>query len=316
MPSLFPYNPVGLPRTAGGVYYEIDSVNPGPRRTWGASNSRTVITARVRFEEAPQFVTDLVGRVSREAGGGTVQIRRVVPEVIPDFITPALQHCVMVDHVDQGDNPDIPGQGPAIHGPTGWPRPRWVRYRCVFEGLPYLVNDDRSPSTPELYRYVTRAVRSRAKEMRIPGGGWKTVPAGVQIMHTEHVVVPFADVMYVWHRVPFDAIPRNALRNLEGKINSVNWDIDRSVRGLYWPERTLLFKGWDDSKQYWDANGTYVCDVTYLFEYNPQTWWKFPSKTAAGGKSGLGWQEVSDDGTSGGRHPYETGDFNLLFLPE
>lgn len=323
-----------LPATKLGYIYEVMSTGAdSPRRTWGAGNSRVAINARVLYRDAGGWCTDMVGSVVRDesAGPGNVVLDRLAPEKVPNMpvipfpATLPQLYCVLADEIESGGNEVIIGGkvtplGPGNDSPHRWPHPRWCKFRCVFEFLPYIVMGGKPASTtPELFRYCTRQRRGRPREVRIPGGGWIPIGSTQPIPHTEHVVVPFADLDYGFIRWPYEAVPRVRLQDREGTINNGIFDGFHPInnpRGWTWPAGTLLMKGYDEGEPYGDAAGAAVVDWHIHFEYNPHGWNFYPTKTAQGGAASLGWTEVSDTGSAGGRRPYETSNFDLMCIPE
>lgn len=323
---------VGLPQTTkSGIYYEIDALNY--REQWIPGANRTEVTVRVPGDQAWDFVTDMVGRAY--IGDGI--LRRDIPEQNP--FDPQ-QYCTKVEQVDQGggeetfeeieevpepvdpevDPPAEPARtlflgesGPTADASNGWPLPRWIRYRVTFEGLPYYCRTDEEVDdlgsgnlqARELLRYVVRTRRPQAREQQIPGGAFKLVDDAVPanrtpLMQTAFKVIMFADVQYVWHRVPVANLPLAIWDGALGKINQDAFDV--LTGGYNFAAETLLFAGYDDTNRYFDANEDWVCDVVLSWRYNKITWNKFLNNQAVA-------VAVSLDGTSGGGKPYEVTSF-------
>lgn len=306
MPDLFT-SPQGLPQI-DGTYYEVESVNSGPRRTWQEHNHRIRARVRVRWQDSFVFPEKVVGTVVRDGTGGTgnVFLRRGTPHLCPEPPVRPI-YGMQCEGVDQGGNPTSAVDGPTYDS-NGWPVPKWKRFDLTWEGPAYRLALDDVTNNLELHRYVSRSRVSRPREVGVLGGAWIIDGTNTRIMQSQFTVCPFADVRYVWHRIPFTAIPRNACRNCEGKINAAPFDTDTSVRGHNYATETMLFKGYDDSDQFWDATGVYCVNLVYTFEYHPFTWNKFPNAVNR-------WVLVHAEGTTAQR-PYETADFNTLFKPE
>jgi hypothetical protein len=339
MPSLFDANdpPPGLPMTASGIYFEIESCTV--RDNWVPRANQTTANTRVAYAGSELWITDMVGKVTvtYPASGAGATLRRQVPYQspypVPGPLAPGTaaiggQWCTRVEGIDQGGDPEPANEGPRFDGVTGWPVPKWVRYRCTFEGLPYAVLTDAQtdlwggPTTgAELQRYVIRSRRARKKEQQVPMGGWYFVPGAAVPANKVPGTTWFkntiqADVQYVWVRVP---VQRLNVANLKAALNTVNfgpWDL---VPGGYaWDPGTLLFVGWDDADRYFDANGDWVADVVFYFDHKDLG---LPLGAVGGPRAGWQWflnplgnpVQVSSDGTTTGQLPYPSSDFNLIF---
>lgn len=206
---------------------------------------------------------------------------------------------------------------------------------------------------PELYRYVIRSRRSYSREQPIPKGTSETgfriidaTPANRKLIgQVGFRVVSMADVTYKWIRVPLTWPPpigwltlasptptipptwppainaaasdpttlKYAKQEYIGTINSDYFDCGDQQGYCYAPGE-LLYTGFDDSYVYWDAAGDLVCDITFMFKFKEGGWNYFLSASGQ-------WKEVSADvtpgdglgGTTSGRYPYESVDFNNLF---
>lgn len=304
MPSL-DGNPVGLPQTTrSGIYYEIDALNP--HEQWVPGGSQVAITCRVLTDDAETWAIDMVGK-TRFNGGA--QFARDLPEPYP-FAN--YFYCTKVEQIDQGGLND---EGTFADAGTGWPFTKWQRFRCTFEGLPYLVIPDsalKSTAPKELQRYTIRQRRVYIKEQQIPGGGFKIIddvtPANRKVIaQVAFKTVAFADIQYTVVRWPVVDIPTGSTTTQMGTINNATFDTIGD--GAYFLSAgSLLFSGFDDRNRYYDAAGDWVVDMVYSFRWNSNGWNKFINSTG-------GFTSVSSDGTSGGTKPYTTSDFALLFVP-
>lgn len=305
MPDLFT-DPTGLPRVprAGEgkpyVPYEIESLTV--KRSRVPRSGMTTAVCRVKGWQADDFITGMVGRAYVDGG----ILHRTLPESSP---SDPRQYCTRCEQVDQGGDGLGGAGGPGLDPAHGWPVPKWVRFRVTFEGLAHRVETDEfvaaAADEPELYRYVERSWRPRAKEQQLPGGGFKIVGTTDRIGIVGFKRVIMADVQYVWRRVPVASLPIGVVFAALGHFNDATFDAG-PVGGYTFNEETLLFTGFDDSDKYWDANGDWVCDVVYSFEYRNYGWNRFLNNVGAP-------VEVSSDGTGGGTKPYTGADFNALF---
>jgi hypothetical protein len=355
MPSLFPKsNRPGLPQTTrSSIYYEIESLTPSER--WAPGANLTTMNCRVDADDAYRFIEDMVGSVYVNSFG---VLRRYLPEKYP-YANQWCTRVEQIDQ--GGDPNDVnannPSGGPGADPANGWPVPQWIRYRCTFEGMPFdLLTDDEvdeatgayrsagglslssfltGASTAELYRYVERKVKSSIKEQQVPGGAWyivdPTAPPGTQPAKLQGQSlfkrVGMADVQYVWNRVPVVNLPLGNINACLGCVNNAIWDTiadtgsKMAAGGYCWYPGTLLFTGWDDSRRYFDADGTWVVDIVYFFEYK-----SLPPPPGLTGTDSPGWNwflnavgvpvTVTSDGQPyNGKNqiPYYSADFNQLF---
>lgn len=305
-------NESGLPHTTkSNIPYEVDSLDF--REQWMADANQTVIIARVKGFQAYDFVTDMVGR---SYFWSTTRLGRDLPEVNP---FDSKQYCSSCIQVDQGGNPDNTTDGPTYEIVSGWPLPRWVRYRCTFAAAPYQIRSDTQvnvTSVPELFRYCIRKRQSQAREMQFPGGSFRVVDADpalrVPLMQVGFKVISFADVTYQFVRWPVECLPLTIWESNLGKINNAVFD-PKSESGLLsggyaWPAETLLFAGYDDTHKYFDANEDWVCDPILRMRFNQIGYNKYLNNLGVG-------VSVSSDGTGSGTKPYTSADFNALCKP-
>ena len=295
MASLFgPDGPLGLPVTPSGIFYEIESVSPGPRTDYVPRANRTIVTCRIDANNELLWIPDMVGSVTvnyaAPVGGlPTTALSRTLPAQAPLWNANAGppgslagQWCTRIEAIDNGGSNIGPGAGPGLNPINGWPVPQWSRYRATFEGLPYFVIDDATAYAlggrrlaPELSRYVIRSRRPKIKEQQVPGGklfiAGSAVPGPAKLLPPTagaFVRLACADVQYTWVRVPVQNIPIATLLATENLVNFLPFDIPNPLFGGYnWPTGTLRFAGYDDTDKYQDSTGTWVCDLVYFFEY-------------------------------------------------
>lgn len=203
------------------------------------------------------------------------------------------------------------------------------------------------PGARELLRYVVRERKVFTKEQPIPSvsNGFKVIDDlnsdNRRILGAAFRNISMAEVVYRWVRVPvgwppppgwvinnpFNPWPpfinpsnfspatvRCARDYMIGRINDNYFDcVD--PEGYCWRPGELLYQGYDETK-YWDATGYRVADYTFKFRFKEGGWNKFLD---AFGR----WREASCDvvkgdglgGTSNGRRPYASDNFDNLFQP-
>lgn len=300
--------------TASGIPYEVDALSY--RESWIPGANKTVVRCRVKTDDAFDWVTDMVGRVTVDA---TPLLRRELPERNP---FDEKQLCTRLEQEDQGELPTAGTVPDAAGNPTfasavsGWPVTKWMRYRATFEAMPFDVASDFVVDNlaglgfeRELLRYVIRARKTFPREQQIPGGGFSTIAVPpVKLMNTQYKTLVFGDVTYTWVRVPVGRLPA-AVTSLENRVNDAVFDaysLLSNPAGYDWPAGTLLYTGFDDTQKYYDANEGWVSDVVFSFRYKQIGWNKFLNNLGVA-------VEVSSDGTALGARPYLTGDFNTLF---
>ena len=301
----------GLPHTSrSGIAYEVESCTV--KTNWVPRANLTTVNVRVLGDDADRFIEDMVGRVylGSPASGGAALLRRDLPEQNPLYEN---QWCTRCEQIDQGGNQDTESDGPGALL-SGYPDPRWMRFRVTFEGMPFDLKTDSGVDgvsgvdERELFRYVRRSRKSYSKEQQFPGGGFFITgsgPPAVKLMTVGFRVVIFADVQYVHYRVPVDALPLANYTACEGKINVAAFDV--GARGAYnWPTGTLLYESFDDDDKYFDANGDWVCDVVHTMKYKQIGWNNYLDNTGAA-------VAVDTVGDGSGTKAYSTADFKTLF---
>jgi len=337
MPSLFGSDgPEGLPQTKSGIYYEIRSVEPGPRTDWVPRANRTVIDARIRDGDYRNWLQDMVGIVKFDwdfgsTPGSPTMLSRLIPEFDPQSYLPntaassqliAGLWCTRVEGIDMGGSPTGGPLGPAYDATNGWPVPQWDRYKCTFDALDYVVLDDQTvqilagagTNAPEMFRYVSRHVRRKYSEQQIPMGqlfiagstGDVGGPYPLPPTAGTFVKVGSAIVKYIWKRVPTQYVPYAAMQACENCVNLGAWDTV-IPNGRNWPDGTLRFAGYEDTDQYTDATGLWVVDLTLDFEYRCVGIENTIGKNFAPAGIPLGWNyyiAIAEAGFVKGKHFY------------
>lgn len=267
-------NQTGLPHTAANnIPYEIESTSYREQWVMGANN--TVLTARVLDADSYQWIDDMVGTVGTRKVSGGLRYARGLPErsaYVPD------QWCTQVVQIDQGDSPVCPGvAGPARGIPSGWPVPRWSKWRVTFEGLPFDIQSDAycdATGYGEWCRYLVRKRKSFAKEYRYGANAFRLAGTTTTVPAQQTGYIAFAEITYIQIGVPVKTVPWAYLDTLMGCINSVT--LDAVPGGYYLAPYKALFLGYNDQNRYWSSAGQWVCDLELMFRWNAYSWRAIP----------------------------------------
>lgn len=184
-----------------------------------------------------------------------------------------------------------------------------------------------NPNLPvsEVYRYVEKRSRSVPKERKVASRGFATydpaAPAVVKTVLSETAFVPFAEVewSYVWHQVPLEWVPHQAIRDCSLRVNAAPTpdpgDPDNRFDRRFKPG-TLRFNGLAETiTPYRRSDGNLYADLAYSFTEQPNGWNFVPDIDPA-----APWVPISRlDSTGGFFTPkvplYASDDFHKLFRP-
>lgn len=168
-------------------------------------------------------------------------------------------------------------------------------------------------------RYITVQGKMGGKVWTIPQGILR-FPDGQPILQGSMAKqIPFVDLVYTWHQIPEDALPKSAWTEGMGRINDAEFD--------GFPAETLLFGAPSHSIPRRDVRGTRIVDVQYPARFQPNY---DKGGTArghnymlrayvSGGSTILDYQIVKTAGTTpatpNGDAPFRTYDFAKWFRP-
>lgn len=309
-------NETGLPRTldgpVGGWKYEV--VSDSLREQWVANAGMASAVIRVKRETAWHFANTFLGNVQAVVVDGIYRLKRGLPERHP-FLP---GHWAMrLEQADLGGHPDgDTSKGIGRDNSSGWPLPRWARYRAIYDLIPFEIrtNDDvdSDDTNGELLRYCVRTRRSIAKE--VPYGAGKLViddgtaegkVVGIQPFKT----LVYADISYTLIRWPSYAVPRSLLDAMSGTINNDVYDTVPG-RGYRIPRGQMLFVGWSEN-QYMDQTSNFVSDWTLNFRQTCS----LPSWNHTLANNGQAVPLKILGGQSGNDRPYIEADFRKLVRP-
>lgn len=138
-----------------------------------------------------------------------------------------------------------------------------------------------------------------AEYMTTPGRAWYWEGTGEKLPGDVNpgVLMPTGSYTLKWDRVANP--PWAAIRSLRGKVN--NQAFYNAAAG------TVLFLGARASRKFEFMRNASLWKIEYAFAERAQPWNKFF-------KAGDGWTAIKDDPGGGGNPPYDSGDFNGLFL--
>lgn len=287
------------------------------------NGSMQQITAVCRWSDANDFIDFCEGYTVWDRTEPS-RFHRVLPAASPFQSTMYCEACELVEYAAYQS--DIRTAESAGH----WPSADVATYRLTFRPRLYdMLTDAEVDSTDypwyahgckELGRYVERIITPRVEELKIgqyqleaqnpADSSWRLIP------DYGHVPFVVTDVVYIWHQVPYDAVPLDAVANCGGKVNSSAFDKKRNVADTGWVDRwaaeTLLFKGLaQEIKPYPGPNGELLCDVYYAFTYQEKTWNKFPPPDP----TSTTWWPIRRFGVSPDADLYAGADFRTLFKP-
>ncbi|AMV25443.1 hypothetical protein VT84_13660 [Gemmata sp. SH-PL17] len=209
-----------LPATQNSGYpFEIEALSP--RERWGAGTGAASIVCRVPWETSADWIADMVGGV-RVVRGSTLELQRALPEQL-NYGDGRQMFCTGVEQLDMGGNA---GDEPFSDAINCWPRADWIRYKAVFEVMPYKVRTlgeidamvagaasvGFTGQAKELCRWVIRNRKGSVREQKLPLGASATAFAieGSSVPGPPKPIpgevgfknVVYADVAYTWVRVP------------------------------------------------------------------------------------------------------------------
>lgn len=141
-------------------------------------------------------------------------------------------------------------------------------------------------------RFVTKLVQGASRAVSVKGGvvkhvfdggsGWITAtPGGASAIGEGLVVTQYrANVKYIWHSVPLDAIPWNAIAKCGGGVNQFTFD--------GYPAGTLLLSGGPKVTISTWPTGARMADIEYDMIYQPN----YTTNPTTGADEYLGWNSV------------------------
>jgi len=300
--------------TSSGVPFEYLYEDYTEQNIDKASNY--VIKARVAWDDAADFLTDVLGYTDdSNAAVGSTYYRRVPPLVFPASSTLYCDDATLVSYPSSG------AAGINVPDPyfDGLFMADWAIYKLVFTRKPYLIDTDASVSgitTPELARYCMRSIRPNIRERTInTPGGLEVKATGKKIGQTAFVSDYTETYIYTVCQVPVSLIPWSAISSCGGKINSQTLTdytySDANTNGFVLPVDTVRFDGMaQDLVPYQGPNGVWYCDIPYLLSYRPEGWRKLPDPFNAGAPV-----EVVFSGITPTKYLYDRADLRLLFQP-
>lgn len=229
-----------------GQVFEWGRNHPAYQEAWGLDQSRIQIQVKVPWDERFQARDALLGTAHVAiAAGGEKYISRTTPHNLGFELEGQNLYAKAVTNVT----------GDVLDGsdPGGPPRFEKAVLTVLYEGLTYDIKEDAEiaiagfPDESYLTRYVTKREVQSAQFLATQRGDWVWAegPHGPGMgPGTPHAVfntlpyrIPRAEIQWIWHQVPKEAIPRLVYAEMVGKTNDAPFDND-----LYATE-TLEFLG-------------------------------------------------------------------------
>lgn len=278
--------------------------------------SNYVINARVAWEDAGDFLVDVLGYTDEtSAAVGTTYFRRVLPLVFPASDTLYCDEATLISY------PSSSPAGVNVPDPyfDGLFQSDWAIYKLVFNRKPYRLDEDvnvEGLNTPELARYCMRSIRPSIRERTInTPGGLEVVATGAKIPTTAFITDYTEQYIYTLCQVPCDLIPWTAIQGCGGKTNSQtvtdNTYSDLFVNGFTFAVDELRFDGLaQDLMPYQGPNGVWYVDIPYMFSWRPGGWRKLPDPGNAGSLV-----EVKFSGITPTKYLYDQANLRTLFMP-
>jgi len=301
--------------TSGGIPFEYLYEDYTEQNIDKASNY--TIKARVAWEDAADFLTDVLGYTDNSnAAVGATFFRRVPPLVFPASSTLYCDEATLVSY------PSSNAAGVNVPDPyfEGLFQSDWAIYKLIFTRKPYRIDTDDNVeglNTPELARYTMRSMRPSIRERTInTPGGLEVVATGQKIPTTAFVIDAEEKYIYTLCQVPVDLIPWDAISSCYGRINSStltdNTYSDLFVNGFTFAVHSLRLDGIaSELMPYQGPNGVWYVDIPYMFSFRSAgTWRKLPDPGNAGANV-----EVKFSGITPTKYLYDEANFRLLFMP-
>lgn len=202
-----------------------------------------------------------------------------------------VMRCDTLDHVGQMNSPGF------AHFPEtaadGWFRTDYVELDATFTErhlvasrtdaalASYFAGNPNEPVS-ELPRYVERRWRTTPKEREVPSFGYETynpgdlAAEGTAIRETGFVPFVETEWVYVWHQVPVEWYPKDAINALYLKVNKAPTPDPGSPANRFdrkFPPGTLRFNGLaEELTPYSGADENLYVDVAYSFTEQPKGW--------------------------------------------
>lgn len=336
--SILTCDPVDRPE--GNIYYLTKWPDGFHEQYTYNSGSLNQNVAFCEWDDGNDFVDFTLGYTRWDRGDAT-RFHRVLPAASafqPDTL--------FAESVTLADTGLFSGSQRPDSDANNWMDADWAAYTVEYRHRKYSLLTDAqvdSGGNPwaaygckELGRYLERICRFNAQERKISGYLLQTYDP----VTNNHLVdipdagfVPFyqGEIVYIWHQVPYDAVPLDAMTACTACVHGQDFgppngmvgqpfDLKRNVADdawvLRWEEDTLLFKGLGEPLDpYPGPSGELLVDVHYLFGWQPQGWNYFPPPVP-----GDPWRPVRrrlnvPDAANPNIPYYGLADFRSLFKP-
>lgn len=283
-----------MPTTPGDPGINYQEMTKGYGEQYRRGGPEVTRVCRVRWNEAAEFVWNILGWVEWESGANLI---RHLPHALQSFENSHLQESMYADEcrlVSCQGVPDIDEETQEIRfldkistDPIPLPGLEefgFAIYEVVYRPRTYqLLNDDAAFSY-EHERYVTRTKTYAATNITITGGNLRFVaafnPAEPRLLPESLTKTLFlTEHTYVWHQIPADEngdLPSGLQKNISrmtGKCNQFDW-LGTKEAPRFKAETLLCLASHEE--RYHDPHGNIVFDLTFKFlerTSEPDTGW-------------------------------------------
>lgn len=313
------------------VHFNFWTPNTGGiEMAFAPDNSRITGPLQIDWDDVDVARKTFLGYATVEQDDVTRWVERHNPLPYFDSVTPARYGAdpwLFATSISR-----VEGLGPDGETSEGGPDYLMARAWTVFTPVTYGILTDAEmralpsdlggqPDESNLARYVSgpywgpysRQVTLRRGMMKsILGGGTgetvNTIAEGIARPE------PGAEITYIHHLLPLEAVPFQAIANAMGKVNDAEFD------GIF-PAETLLVES-PNLKHYISPAGLPVVDLQLRFKFLPRTDISGVSRgwnwllTYVKGSSTYDYRKYTVDGEVAGSTSFETTDLKLLFRPD
>lgn len=299
--------------TSSGVAFEYQFENY--REQWTNRASNSTILARCAWEDAGDFLEDVLGYTT--GVNGQNMFNRYLPLRHP---TGGSLFCTDATLVKYPSSAKADANQPSIVY-EGFFEAGWAVYQLTFTRLPYFVasNDTVSgDAIPELARYCVPADRPRAREFTVNSYALEVEATGLAIKQPAFIMDREQDLFVTLCEVPTENFPATGINNCLGKINNtavlmpISFEPPSTFVVQSFPQDTLLFRGLSQEiHRYQGGTGRWYKDCPYFFTYRPGGWRKLPNPSGDGSLVVVKYKAITPT-----KYLYDRVEFNQLFRPE
>jgi hypothetical protein len=290
------------------------------QETFVERSTEAMRTCLCLWEDRYLFVADMLGNSTYVpglvVGGVQSNLSRQPPESHPELDWLFAVECKLADTVgvptsDRSDiakaltsRPDY-GNLNQVDPSSNMVAFNLAQFDVTYTPRDYIYLDDAdvpSDGRGELNRYVSRYFEPAGENVQVPAFAFKFVSDNETIQSPPAITMPLLELRYLWRQVP--ALNYTTIENTLGKVNASTFD------QYYAPETLLCLP--PKMNFYYNAVGTFVVDLEFIFLYRRSTWNALYRKAVGvGGPPGFDRVVATSDGVS---PIYPTANFDQLFV--